>query len=212
MATSAVREAANGEDFLARVKAQTGLDVQLLTGEEEGRLIYRAVREVVDLGPGTAAIVDVGGGSTEWITARAGELEHVVSLTLGSLRGAGSLEGDPPGGPSLERYRRRVQERLAEAVPAGPPVERLVATSGTAVCCADLIDFFAGRDWKEIAGRPARGARQGPGAARRAAAAAAAARDRRPAAGGRSPVRQPARRRRPAPGAGRSTPASTASR
>ena len=148
VATSAVREAANGGDFLARVKAQTGLDVQLLTGEEEGRLIYRAVREVVDLGPGTAAIVDVGGGSTEWIAARGGELEHVVSMTLGSLRGAGSLEGDPPGAPSLERYRRHIQERLAEAVP-WHPVERLVATSGTAVTCADLVDFFAGRDWKE---------------------------------------------------------------
>jgi len=64
VATSAVREATNGQDFLARVKAQTGLDVQLLTGVEEGRLIYRAVREAVELGRGTAVIVDVGGGST----------------------------------------------------------------------------------------------------------------------------------------------------
>ncbi|HLX09234.1 MAG TPA: hypothetical protein VKY89_15385, partial [Thermoanaerobaculia bacterium] len=62
VATSAVREAANGKDFLARVKAHTGLEVQLLTGADEGRLIYRAVREVVDLGPGTAAVIDVGGG------------------------------------------------------------------------------------------------------------------------------------------------------
>ncbi len=59
VATSAVREAANGQDFLSRVKAQTGMDVQLLTGVEEGRLIYRAVREAVDLGPGRAVIVDV---------------------------------------------------------------------------------------------------------------------------------------------------------
>jgi exopolyphosphatase/guanosine-5'-triphosphate,3'-diphosphate pyrophosphatase len=148
VATSAVREAANGADFLARVKAQTGLDVQVLTGVEEGRLIYRAVREVVDLGSGAAAIVDIGGGSTEWIAARAGELEHVVSLTLGSLRCATELGGDPPSDGAIERLRRRIQKRLAEKVPRGK-VERLVATSGTAVCCADLIDFFAGRDWKE---------------------------------------------------------------
>src|ERR1700709_46281 len=95
VATSAVREAANGGDFLARVKALTGLDVQLLTGVEEGRLIYRAVREVVDLGQDTAVIVDVGGGSTEWITAEAGELDQVVSLPLGSLRCAAELSGDP---------------------------------------------------------------------------------------------------------------------
>src|SRR3954452_3409799 len=96
VATSAVREAANGADFLARVKALTGLDVQILTGVEEGRLIYRAVREVVDLGPGAAVIVDVGGGSTEWIASQAGEISQVVSLTLGSLRCARDLKGDPP--------------------------------------------------------------------------------------------------------------------
>lgn len=148
VATSAVREASNGDDFLTRVKAQTGLDVQLLTGIEEGQLIYRAVREVVDLGQGTAAIVDVGGGSTEWIATRAGEIEQVTSLALGSLRCANDLQGDPPTAASVERLRRRIQKRLRDEIPRGP-VERVVATSGTAVTCADLIDFFAGRDWKE---------------------------------------------------------------
>ncbi len=151
VATSAVRESSNGADFLARVKAQTGLDVRLLTGIEEGQLIYRAVREVVDLGPDTAVIVDVGGGSTEWITAEAGELEQVVSLTLGSLRSAAGLSGDPATAASIERLRRGIDKRLAAEVPRGP-VERLVATSGTAVCCADLIDFFADRPWKEVSG------------------------------------------------------------
>jgi len=151
VATSAVREAANGDDFLSRVKAQTGLDVQLLTGVEEGRLIYRAVREVVDLGQGHAAILDVGGGSTEWISTRAGEIEQVISLALGSLRSANDLRGDPPTAASLEKLRRRIQKQLEKEVPRPPKdaVERVVATSGTAVCCADLVDFFAGRDWKE---------------------------------------------------------------
>jgi exopolyphosphatase/guanosine-5'-triphosphate,3'-diphosphate pyrophosphatase len=151
VATSAVRESTNGADFLARVKALTGLDAQLLTGVEEGRLIYRAVREVVDLGPDTAIIVDVGGGSTEWITAEAGELDQVVSLPLGSLRCAAELAGDPASAASLDRLRRRIDKRLAEMVPRGP-AERLVATSGTAVCCADLIDHFADRPWKEVSG------------------------------------------------------------
>ena len=151
VATSAVREAANGADFLARVKALSGLDAQLLTGVEEGRFIYRAVREVVDLGPEAAAIVDIGGGSTEWIATRAGELEQVVSLPLGSLRGAADLKGDPPSDASFDRLRRRIAKRLGETVPRGP-VERLVATSGTAVCCADLVDHFAGRPWKELSG------------------------------------------------------------
>lgn len=151
VATSAVRESSNGEDFLARVKVQTGIDVQLLTGVEEGRLIYRAVREVVDLGPGPAAIVDVGGGSTEWITTRSGDVEQVVSLTLGSLRCAADLKGDPPSDAQVGRLRRRIQKRLAEAVPKAS-AGRLVATSGTAVCCADLIDLFADRPWKDLSG------------------------------------------------------------
>jgi exopolyphosphatase/guanosine-5'-triphosphate,3'-diphosphate pyrophosphatase len=149
VATSAVREAANGQDFLARVKAQTGIDVQLLTGVEEGRLIYRAVREAVELGAGTAAIVDVGGGSTEWITTRAGEAEEVVSLPLGSLRCAALLKGDPPTAAALERLRRSIQKQLRTTVPQ-TPVDRLIATSGTAVCCADLLDFFAGRTLREV--------------------------------------------------------------
>ena len=151
VATSAVRESANGEDFLARVKALTGLDVQLLTGVEEGRLIYRAVREVVDLGTGTGAIIDIGGGSTEWIATRGGEISEVVSLALGSLRCAADLKGDPPSATSIDRLRRKIGKRLAEMVPKGP-VERLVATSGTAVACADLIDHLAGRPWKELSG------------------------------------------------------------
>jgi exopolyphosphatase / guanosine-5'-triphosphate,3'-diphosphate pyrophosphatase len=165
VATSAVREAANGEEFLARVKAQTGLDVQRLSGREEARLIHRAVREVVDLGEGAGAVVDVGGGSTEWIATRGGRAERVASLRLGSLRCAGDLEGDPPSAGEIARLRKKIRAALAETVPAadsghaGDPgrarkskIERLVATSGTAVCCADLADLFAGRNWKAAGG------------------------------------------------------------
>jgi exopolyphosphatase/guanosine-5'-triphosphate,3'-diphosphate pyrophosphatase len=143
VATSAVREATNGDDFLVRVKAQTGIDVQLLSGQDEGSYIYRAVREVVDLGA-SAVIVDVGGGSTEWITTRGGDVERVASFQLGSLRCAARLRGDPPSDGSFERLRRDVARTLADELP-DPEVQRLVATSGTAVCCADLVDFFAGR-------------------------------------------------------------------
>jgi exopolyphosphatase/guanosine-5'-triphosphate,3'-diphosphate pyrophosphatase len=152
VATSAVREAANGADFLARVKALTGLEVQLLSGEQEGRLIDRAVREVVDLGRGRSVIVDVGGGSTEWIAAQGGELRGVVSLPLGSLRCAGDLAGDPPAARALGRLRRKIDGRLAETVPRGE-VQRLVATSGTAACCADLIDGLLERPKSEPSGR-----------------------------------------------------------
>ncbi|HTQ79770.1 MAG TPA: HD domain-containing protein, partial [Thermoanaerobaculia bacterium] len=124
-----------------------GLDVQLLSGVDEGLFIHRAVREVVDLGVGTGAVIDVGGGSTEWIATQGGKVESVASLRLGSLRSAGDLKGDPPTPGELERLRRRIRAALAEEVPlaGAPKVERLVATSGTAVCASDLADLFASR-------------------------------------------------------------------
>jgi len=147
VATSAVREATNGEEFLAQVKAQTGFDVQILSGTDEGLLIYRAVREVVDLGQGPSAVVDVGGGSTEWIASQGGKVERVVSFRLGSLRCATALKGDPPNPGEIDRLRRRIRAALAEETLLRP-VARLVATSGTAVCCADLADLFAERGRK----------------------------------------------------------------
>jgi exopolyphosphatase/guanosine-5'-triphosphate,3'-diphosphate pyrophosphatase len=151
VATSATREAENGDDFLARVRAHTGLAVRLLDGAEEGELIYRAVREAVDLGRRSALILDVGGGSTEWITTRAGRLGKVRSLALGSLRGAGELDGDPPSRRSLAALRRKIRRRLG-AIEAPRSLDRAFATSGTAVCVADLIDHFGGRDWKARGG------------------------------------------------------------
>jgi exopolyphosphatase/guanosine-5'-triphosphate,3'-diphosphate pyrophosphatase len=143
-ATSAAREAANGDEFLARVRAQTGLRVRVLSGEQEGRLVYLAVREAVDLGPGEAVIVDLGGGSTEWIATRDRELRRVVSLRLGSLRCAQALAGDPPTRRGIEALRRSIRLRLRKlAAPAA--LGQLVATSGTAVCVADLADQFSGR-------------------------------------------------------------------
>jgi exopolyphosphatase/guanosine-5'-triphosphate,3'-diphosphate pyrophosphatase len=145
VATSAVREAANGGEFLAQVRALTGLAVRLLSGEEEGRLIFRAVRHAVDLSRDTVVLADVGGGSTEWCVARKGELRSVQSVRLGSLRCAALIEGDPPLPRSVERLRRAIREELAR-LKTPKRVDRLVATSGTAACCGDLADLAAGRE------------------------------------------------------------------
>jgi exopolyphosphatase/guanosine-5'-triphosphate,3'-diphosphate pyrophosphatase len=147
VATSAVREAANGREFLSRVKALTGLDVTLLSGAEEARLIHRAVREVVDLSGGTALILDVGGGSTEWIVSRDGEPAAAVSLPLGSLRCAGRLRGDPPRPEELAALREHVAGVLDGLPPeAGADgAERVICTSGTAATCAALADHLLER-------------------------------------------------------------------
>jgi len=151
VATSAVREADNGDEFLGEIRALTGLEVRKLTGAEEGALVYRAVRHAVDFGRGWSLLADLGGGSTEWCVVRNGELRSVRSLELGSLRCAALLRGDPPATARLEKLRRRIRERLSRLrVPIR--VERLIATSGTAACCGDLADHFAGRERRLAAG------------------------------------------------------------
>lgn len=145
VATSAVREASNGDEFLEQVHALTGLAIRVLDGEEEGALIFRAVRHAVDLGRGWSALVDVGGGSTEWCNIRGGRLTSVRSLELGSLRGAELLASDPPTTGELEKLRRRIRERL-EKVRVSSRTEQLIATSGTALCCGELVDQLAGRE------------------------------------------------------------------
>ncbi|MEO8274796.1 MAG: Ppx/GppA phosphatase family protein [Thermoanaerobaculia bacterium] len=145
VATSAVREASNGREFLAQVRALTGVDVRVLSGEEEGALIFRAVRHAVDLSHGTVVLADVGGGSTEWCVARRGDLRSVQSVPLGSLRSAGLLRGDPPPARSVEKLRRTLRDGLSKLkTPAR--TDRFIATSGTAACCGDLADLLAGRE------------------------------------------------------------------
>jgi exopolyphosphatase/guanosine-5'-triphosphate,3'-diphosphate pyrophosphatase len=114
-------------------------------------MIFRAVRHAVDLGRGWSVLADVGGGSTEWCTARGGELRAVRSFELGSLRCAAVLASDPPRTREIEKLRRQVRERLAKVRPPAR-IERLIATSGTALCCGELVDHLAGRERSQAIG------------------------------------------------------------
>src|SRR5512142_616386 len=86
VATSAVREAKNGGTFVERVEQETGIIVNVITGEEESRLIYLGARESIDLGNRRVLIVDVGGGSVEFIIGDRDQLLYSASLQLGVLR------------------------------------------------------------------------------------------------------------------------------
>ncbi len=151
VATSAVREALDGAELVARVEAQTGLQVRVLSGEEEGSLVYLAVREAVDLSEPRVVIADLGGGSTEWIRVEAGELTAIDSLPLGSLRLGRLLPAAPPTEADLSRLGKRISRGL-EALSAPGPADRLLATSGTAVAVASLAELWAGRPWRAAPG------------------------------------------------------------
>lgn len=86
VATSAVREALNGPEFVQRVKDEIGLDLRIIDGDTEAALSYRSVAHHFPLEGGRTVIADIGGGSLELIGAVDGLIEHTLSLPLGAVR------------------------------------------------------------------------------------------------------------------------------
>lgn len=86
VATSAVREAENGGDFVQKIQKETGIKARVITGEEEGRLIYLGVKHSLDLPSGKTLIVDIGGGSVEIMVVTPEKILFLKSLKLGVAR------------------------------------------------------------------------------------------------------------------------------
>ncbi|MET8830026.1 Ppx/GppA phosphatase family protein [Streptomyces sp. NPDC004610] len=134
-ATSAVREATNADDVLARVRAETGVELRVLTGEQEARLTFLAVRRWFGWSAGKLLVLDIGGGSLEIAYGIDEEPDAAVSLPLGAGRlTAAWLPGDPPEPAAIRALRRHVRARIARTVGEfsrfGAP-DHVVATSKT---------------------------------------------------------------------------------
>lgn len=134
-ATSAVREASNADDVLARVQAETGVELQVLSGAEEARLTFLAVRRWFGWSAGKLLVLDIGGGSLEIAYGIDEEPDAAVSLPLGAGRlTAGWLPGDPPTSDDIRALRRHVRAEIARTVGEfsrfGAP-DHVVATSKT---------------------------------------------------------------------------------
>ncbi|WP_432170973.1 Ppx/GppA phosphatase family protein [Streptomyces sp. 1222.5] len=134
-ATSAVRDAENADDVLARVEAETGVRLQVLSGEEEARLTFLAVRRWFGWSAGKLLVLDIGGGSLEIAYGMDEEPDTAVSLPLGAGRlTAGWLPKDPPAPEDVRALRRHVRAQIARTVGefsrAGAP-DHVVATSKT---------------------------------------------------------------------------------
>ncbi|MBL9004173.1 MAG: Ppx/GppA family phosphatase [Myxococcales bacterium] len=115
-ATSATREADNGGDFVRAMRDETGIDLQVISGEEEARLIYLGARSVLPLASRRALLVDIGGGSVEVMVGDSRELYFQRSLKLGVLRLLSQLKGDPPSHDDrahLAEFCHRALERVA---------------------------------------------------------------------------------------------------
>ena len=134
-ATSAVREASNADTVLAKIKAEAGVDLQVLTGDEEARLTFLAARRWFGWSAGKLLVLDIGGGSLEIAYGIDEEPDKAVSLPLGAGRlTAAMLPGDPPDPQDVRALRRHVRAEIARVVGEfnrlGRP-DHVVATSKT---------------------------------------------------------------------------------
>ncbi|MBD2663319.1 exopolyphosphatase [Richelia sinica FACHB-800] len=138
VATSAVREAPNGKDFLHRVEEEIGLCIDLISGQEEARRIYLGVLSGMEFNHQPHIIIDIGGGSTEIILGDSQEPRSLTSTKVGAVRLTGELiKSDPITSIELQylqAYARGMLERSVEEVLNNVQFgesPKLVGTSGT---------------------------------------------------------------------------------
>ncbi|HMZ55939.1 MAG TPA: Ppx/GppA phosphatase family protein [Nitrospira sp.] len=142
VATSAVREARNGGEFLDHVAQQTGLVVRVITGAEEARLIFLGVQNSVALPEQPTLVIDIGGGSVEVIVGNRETVFQARSLKLGAIRLKDLyLPKTPPSKGMLGELEQAVTVQLKAGL--GPyktkRIEQIIATSGMAGNLAEVI-------------------------------------------------------------------------
>ncbi len=135
VATSAMRDARNSRAFLAWVRDETGWEVEVISGLEEGRLIYRGVMSNEPDVTGRCLLVDLGGGSCELSLSERRRIVETVSVPLGAVRLTQEfLKTDPPSKDDIARLRQFIARELRKAERRIHPegVQTVLATSGTA--------------------------------------------------------------------------------
>ena len=143
VATAAMRDARNAEAFLTWARAETGWQIEVISGLEEARLIHRGVVFNEPNSTGRLLLVDVGGGSCEITLSQHRRIQSTISLPLGAVRLTQEfLPTDPPDEEALGRMQhfitrelRRAHSRIALAATGRPPL--VIATSGTAAALAE---------------------------------------------------------------------------
>ena len=141
-ATSAIRSTRNGVDFVAKVKTELGLHIEVIDGNKEAELIYLGVKQALDLGDSNKLIIDIGGGSTEFIICNKKEIFWKQSFQLGAAR---LLERFQPQDPvtstevkSIEGYLEDALTTLWTALQIFP-CDTLVGSSGSFDTLANVI-------------------------------------------------------------------------
>lgn len=167
-ATSAIRTAANGIEFTEKAKQETGIDIEIISGEREAELIYFGVQKGTVLSDKLSLIIDIGGGSTEFIIADNNKIFWKHSFLLGASR---LLEKFKPFDPFTDKEHQQILnylnielQPLFNAVKLHP-VSELIGSSGSFDSLAEMISYrfyspeilkgkteytFSMEDWESI--------------------------------------------------------------
>ncbi len=144
VATSATREAKNQADFLRTLKRQAGLDVRVISGKEEARLIYLGTAHVARKEDGQALFIDIGGGSTELAIGDQTQYVYLDSLRLGAIRLSALFRLDEEEPISRKHYDRVCDHIRDTAAPTFKRIQRFhigqfIGSSGTIENLADIL-------------------------------------------------------------------------
>ena len=154
--TSAVRDAANGAEFTARVRDDFGLDARSLSGDEEAQLSFLGATSSRDpAAPTPVVVIDIGGGSTEFVVGERGAVAFHVSTQAGTVRqGERHVREDPPAPDELAAAAEEARAVYAAAVPADvrSSVAAGVAVAGTATQLAAVDQSLEPYDPERVHG------------------------------------------------------------
>ncbi len=158
--TSAVRDATNGPEFAERIRREFSLDAQVLAGEEEAQLTFLGAmhdRAAAASSSEPTVVIDIGGGSTEFIVGHDSAAGFHVSLPAGVVRmSERHISSDPPAPSQLQDLARDVREVFLKGLPAGQraPVTHGIAVAGTATSAASIAQELDPYDPLRVEGYP----------------------------------------------------------
>jgi exopolyphosphatase/guanosine-5'-triphosphate,3'-diphosphate pyrophosphatase len=141
VATSAVRKAANGPDFVTAMQRETGIAIRVIDGEEEAELAAQSARHHFDMTGTRYGLVDIGGGSIEVVVATGHHIEEIVSLELGAVFLTETfLPRDPIPAKDFDKLRKHLRKQLGAAfIDGGTPLRCLIGSGGTITSIAGMV-------------------------------------------------------------------------
>jgi exopolyphosphatase/guanosine-5'-triphosphate,3'-diphosphate pyrophosphatase len=151
--TSVLRDAANSADFSRKVKELYGVSVDIISGEREASLAFKACSRLVDNPDETFAVFDIGGGSTEITLGTGKEISRKLSIGIGAVRLTETfVKSDPASTEELENMMGYIENRLDEAGITGFKGVRLIGTGGTLKTAGTVYKNIGYKNEKEVNG------------------------------------------------------------